>query len=117
MRRPASVFGGSILASLALASPLLGQFADRVDPDPDMPVKDGFDTERVILWSHPNFEPLRDPEMKSLDEVRRSGEVEDNTTMVVFESAGRTISLISSQMAYHHVAQGEMAGEPWMVTF
>jgi hypothetical protein len=25
--------------------------------------------------------------------------------------------LISSQMAYHHVAQGDMNGEPWMVTF
>lgn len=37
--------------------------------------------------------------------------------MLAFEAGGRTLALVSSQMSYHHVAQGEMAGEPWMVTF
>ena len=31
--------------------------------------------------------------------------------------SGKTLVLVSSQMTYHHVAQGEMEGEPWMVTF
>jgi hypothetical protein len=30
--------------------------------------------------------------------------------------AGR-LALVTDQMAYHHVAQGEIAGEPWMVSF
>ena len=38
-------------------------------------------------------------------------------TVVTFDVGGKTLVLVSSQMAYHHVAQGEMEGEPWMVTF
>jgi hypothetical protein len=30
--------------------------------------------------------------------------------------AGR-LAFLTDQMAYHHVAQGEMNGEPWMVSF
>jgi hypothetical protein len=27
------------------------------------------------------------------------------------------LALLTQQMSYHHLAQGEMAGEPWMVSF
>jgi hypothetical protein len=37
--------------------------------------------------------------------------------VVTFDVQGNTLVLVSSQMSYHHVAQGEMEGEPWMVTF
>jgi len=56
-------------------------------------------------------------EWKSLRAARRAGDVTDETTVVSFEIAGKTLTLVSSQMSYHHVAQGEMEGEPWMVTF
>ncbi len=82
-----------------------------------MPVKDGFDTDRAIFWSQPNFIPLRDPEWQSLRGARRAGDISDKTTVVTFDVGGQTLVLVSSQMAYHHVAQGEMEGEPWMVTF
>ena len=49
-------------------------------------------------------------------EVRR-GDIEDETTVLKFEAGGKTLVLVSSQMSYHHVAQGVMEGEPWMVTF
>jgi len=35
----------------------------------------------------------------------------------VMDVAGQKLALVTRQMAYHHVAQGELAGEPWMVTF
>ena len=37
--------------------------------------------------------------------------------VLVIEVAGSKLALVTRQMAYHHVAQGELAGEPWMVTF
>jgi hypothetical protein len=117
MLRFTTALGATALIVGLAPTPAAGQFADRVDPDPEIPVKEGFDINRVILWSHPNFEPLRDPELVALDEARRSREVDDATTMVVFEAGGETIAIISEQMAYHHVAQGVTAGEPWMVTF
>jgi hypothetical protein len=101
----------------SFASPLAAQFDQRLQADPDMPRKDGFDTDRAIFWGQPNFIPLRDPEWKSLRSARRAGEVTDETTVVSFAIAGKTLTLVSSQMSYHHVAQGTMEGEPWMVTF
>ncbi len=112
---------GSLMAVAVLiasfAAPLAAQFDQRLQADPDTPRKDGFDTDRAIFWAQPNFIPLRDPEWKSLRAARRAGDVTDETTVVSFEIAGKTLALVSSQMSYHHVAQGEMEGEPWMVTF
>ena len=101
----------------SFGAPLAAQRNDRLAADPDMPVKEGFDTDRAIFWARPNFIPLRDPEWQSLRGARRAGEVSDETTVVTFDVAGKTLVLVSSQMSYHHVAQGEMDGEPWMVTF
>jgi hypothetical protein len=112
---------GTIMAIAVLiasfAAPLGAQFSDRLEADPNMPVKEGFDTDRAIFWARPNFTPLRDPEWQSLRAARRAGDVSDETTVVTFDVGGKTLVLVSSQMAYHHVAQGEMEGEPWMVTF
>ncbi len=112
-----------LLAVAALVASFVAPLAAQVDPrqrleaEPDMPRKDGFDADRTIFWGQPNFIPLRDPEWTSLRSARRAGDVTNETTVVSFEIAGKTLALVSSQMSYHHVAQGEMEGEPWMVTF
>ncbi|MCH7490740.1 MAG: DUF3179 domain-containing protein [Gemmatimonadetes bacterium] len=93
------------------------QMPATVDADPTMPTREGFDTNRAIFWKAPNFVPLRNPEWRPLSDTRRGGDVSDDTPVLVFEAGGSTLVLVSSQMAYHHVAQGEMNGEPWMVTF
>ena len=112
--------GTAILIAVLVASlsaPLSAQFSGRLEADPNMPVKDGFDTDRAIFWTRPNFTPLRDPEWQSLRGARRAGDLTDETTVLTFDVQGKTLVLVSSQMSYHHVAQGEMEGEPWMVTF
>lgn len=37
--------------------------------------------------------------------------------LLVFARAGEERALLVRQMAYHHVAQGELAGEPFLITF
>ncbi len=37
--------------------------------------------------------------------------------LLVFERGGEHRALIAREMAYHHVAQGELAGEPYLVSF
>ena len=107
-----------IVAGAALSpSMTFAQMPRTLDPDPNLPTKEGFDVDRALFWTASNFVPLRDPEWQSLRDVRRAGDVADDTPVLVFEAGGSTLILISSQMAYHHVAQGEMNGEPWMVTF
>lgn len=106
------------LLGLLLAPSLSAQtMAEEMAVDPDLPRKAGFDAERAYLGSEPTFTPLRDPDFEPLRAVLRRGELTDDTPMLAFEAGGRTLALVSSQMSYHHVAQGDMAGEPWMVTF
>ena len=105
------------LALLTLAPAAAAQLADTMEPDPDMPVKEGFDTDRALLFEAANFVPLRDPEWQPLRGTLRSGDLEEDTPVLVLRVAGKTLVLVSSQMSYHHVAQGEMEGEPWMITF
>jgi hypothetical protein len=105
------------LITSALGADVTAQQFTQVPTDPTQPVAEGFDTDRALFWAEPNFIPLRDPEWTPLSEVRRARDVQDDTPLLVFEAGGKTLTLVSSQMSYHHVAQGEMAGEAWMVTF
>jgi hypothetical protein len=111
-------------AALAAAAALLlapaaldAQRPDRVEPDPDALRKEGFDLDRVILWEHRNFDPLRDPEWMSLRGALNAGNLNETSPVLTFEQGGETWVLGSVAMSYHHVAQGELEGEPWMVTF
>jgi hypothetical protein len=112
------VFGAMALA-LASAQAVDAQIGapPEIAVDPDLPVKEGFDVERAYLGRAPMFTPIRDPDWIPLRSARRDGAVADDTPVLVFEAGGETLVLVTAQMSYHHVAQGEMAGEPWMVTF
>jgi hypothetical protein len=111
------VSAATALALAASTSTASAQMSARVEADPDMPVREGFDTDRAIFWETPNFVPFHDPEWQPLRGVMRSGGLTEETPVLAFEAGGRMLVLVSSQMSYHHVAQGEMEGEPWMVTF
>lgn len=37
--------------------------------------------------------------------------------LIIFDRRGETRALLAREMAYHHMAQGELAGEPYLVTF
>jgi hypothetical protein len=41
----------------------------------------------------------------------------DTTELLVFRLGGQVRALVAREMAYHHVAQGTVAGEPFLVTF
>jgi hypothetical protein len=111
----------TIIAALATAAVFAAdaeaQRFTQVPPDPGQPSAEGFDADRALFFAEPNFIPLRNPEWTPLRDVRRARDVEDDTPVLVFEAGGKTLALVTAQMTYHHVAQGEMAGEPWMVTF
>jgi hypothetical protein len=37
--------------------------------------------------------------------------------LIVFERDGMKRALLAREMTYHHVAQGELAGEPYLISF
>ena len=73
-----------------------------------------FDSERAILKGPDQFKrfnvtndgvPLNEANLKPQE------------VLLVFERAGERRALLQKQMVYHHVAQGELAGEPYLVSF
>ena len=39
------------------------------------------------------------------------------TELLLFERNGESRTLLAREMTYHHVAQGELAGQPYLVSF
>ncbi len=76
-----------------------------------------FDPARALLTDAPMFTPFRPTSTTRLADALENGDVLDDTAVLVTEVSGQRLALVTWQMMYHHVAQGKMAGEPWMVTF
>ncbi len=60
------------------------------------------------------FQPFRPPDDGG---PLASAGLADDEELLVFSRGDQHRALIMRQMVYHHVAQGELAGEPYLVTF
>ena len=61
------------------------------------------------------FDPFR-PQAKhqySLADVQLKEDVE----LLAFERDGQRRAVLISEVMYHHIVQGELAGEPYLVTY
>ena len=76
-----------------------------------------FDASGARLNDRDMFHPFHVKTTRPLREVLASGDVREDTTVLVMERDAGVLALLTQQMSYHHVAQGEMAGEPWLVSF
>ena len=63
------------------------------------------------------FKPFNAKSYQSLEEALITGKVTADTELMVLQVAGKTLTLIKKQMAYHHVGQGEIDGESWAAFF
>ena len=60
------------------------------------------------------FEPFEVPRKgKRLSDLKLSGDLE----LIRVERNGEQRLLVVREMAYHHVAQGELSGEPFLANF
>jgi hypothetical protein len=76
-----------------------------------------FDASRAWLSDKDEFEPFYVKVTRPLREALACGDVREDTPILVMEHDAGALALLTQQMSYHHLAQGEMAGEPWMVSF
>ena len=76
-----------------------------------------FDASRAWLSDKDQFEPFYVKVTRPLREALASGNVREDTPILVMERDAGVLALLTQQMSYHHLAQGEMAGEPWLVSF
>lgn len=75
-----------------------------------------FDSNRAILRDKNIFPPFQVETTVPLKEALKSGDVQEDMDLMLIEGNAWTLALLAKQMVYHHVAQGEMAGEPWMIS-
>ncbi len=76
-----------------------------------------FDHSRAILRDSSVFEPFYVEETIPLREALSSGTLRKDTPLALLQNEAGALTLVMSQLMYHHLAQGEMEGEPWLVSF
>jgi hypothetical protein len=73
-----------------------------------------FDERRAILRGPDQFPRFDVPD--GGERLADAG-LDPRAALLVVQRGGQSRALVVRQMAYHHVAQGTLAGEPWMVSF
>jgi len=101
------------LAGLATAQPGQNLPVDL----PDGPAKEGFDIERFSNAGNGWFETFHVEDTDPLREALDDGRLSADTRMLVIETAGGNLALVTDQMAFHHLAQGTSEGKHWLATF
>ena len=102
------------LALVPLAGLALHSSTEAQEPMKSVP---GFEPGRAILHDTWGFDPFRVTSFESLADALEAGKVADDTPLLLLTRGDTRLALLTTQMSYHHVAQGELAGEPWMVSF
>ena len=75
-----------------------------------------FDLNRAML-NQADFMPFVVTETTPLSQVMSSNQVKMDTPLMVSPKHEPPLAVLLSQMAYHHVAQGDIGGEPWLFSF
>ena len=76
-----------------------------------------FEPKRAILSKRDMFRPLAVQRTERLADALSSKKVRAETPVLVLERDGAALTLLTSQMIFHHVAQGEWNGTPILATF
>ncbi len=76
-----------------------------------------FDISRAWIPDSLAIEPFYVKETRLLSEALARGALTENTSILVVEHEAGKLALLTLQLVHHHVAQGEIAGQPWMVSF
>ena len=73
-----------------------------------------FDAARAQLAGREVFKPFRaDDQGLPLENAR----LKPGAKLIVFTRGTKRRALLLKEMVYHHVAQGELDGQPYVVTF
>ena len=77
-----------------------------------------FDANRAMLLDSTVNVPFQvTDEIRPLRDALSDGTLQDHAVLLIIEHSQERLALVRDQMSYHHAAQGEIMGEPWMVSF
>jgi len=61
------------------------------------------------------FRPFRPTEKQEISLAQ--AKLKSNTELLSFQRGDQRRTFIAAEMAYHHIGQGVLAGQPYLVTF
>ena len=102
---------------LALPLSFWTAVASAQDTDFDTEFDTDFDIDIARIGFGSRFEPFRVSETEPPQDAMSAGKFQADTRVLVLDHPAGVLAFLTDQMAYHHVAQGETEGEPWMVSF
>lgn len=76
-----------------------------------------FDPQRAILKDKDMFKPFHVTKTILLQSALDKGKVKGDTELLLLNHPEEPLALVKGEMSYHHVAQGKIAGEPYLVSF
>lgn len=75
-----------------------------------------FNPTRATLKKKDLFTRFNVIDNKHVKDIEKS-RLNPNDEILVIERSGRRLAFSMKQMAYHHVAQGELSNEPYIINF
>ncbi len=76
-----------------------------------------FDAKRAILSKRDMFRPIAVQRTEALADGVNRKQVRPETPLLLLEREGAALALLTDQMVFHHVAQGELNGVPFLASF
>jgi hypothetical protein len=76
-----------------------------------------FDIDRAFILDSTVYEPFNVTKTQPLRRALDEGIINEATLLLVMEHRAGNLAFAVDQLAYHHAAQGEIEGEPWLVSF
>jgi len=104
-------------ADASMDAPTGVALASSTEGDGEMKRVVGFEPGRAILSDVWGFDPFPVSKMEPLKDALEAGLVREETAVLLLDRGDTRLALLTEQMSYHHIAQGELEGEPWMVAF
>lgn len=88
----------------------MGEYADNSSAIGSCPARAVFQKRHV-------FKPFRVQRYEPLIDAVRQRRIKVAEPILLLEASPKPIALLTKQLAYHHVAQGDLEGHRWMVSF
>lgn len=78
---------------------------------------DEFNPTRAYLPEEDDFPRFNVKDSKPLDRATRERKIGADDDVLILTRNNQRLAFSILQMSYHHVAQGELAGQPYLVAF
>ncbi len=106
-----------VVSCAAEPEPVEPQATEPQVAEPQSSEQSAWDIDRFSPTPSDRFETFHVTDTSPLREALRAGSLQEDTPVMLVETAAGPLALLPDQMAYHHIAQGRAGNKDWMATF